>query len=119
MSLETYCNLGVVLFCCVGCGHVESTVDTRDALREVHTVAQELAKPYFKSPSSAIFSPYQETRIEILDGNSSFVRYRISWWIEAQNSFGITGRNRYTTIVRKEGEHWRLMSHELDELRLE
>ena len=55
------------------------------------TVAEKAVKSKLKSPSSAEFSPKDETTINV-SGNTWTVR----GWVEAQNSFGATIRNSYS-----------------------
>lgn len=70
------------------------------------TAAQGFVESRLKSPSTADFPWYQEEKIHYL-GNDS---YRVSSYVDAENSFGATMRSNYTCTVKREGERWTLVN---------
>lgn len=62
-------------------------------------IAEDAVKEQLKSPSTAEFSPKDETTFEI-DENV----WTVSGWVDAQNSFGATIRNSYTVKITFDSE---------------
>lgn len=62
-------------------------------------IAEDAVKEQLKSPSTAEFSPKDETTFTIEDNV-----WEISGWVDAQNSFGATIRNTYTVKVTFDSE---------------
>jgi len=63
-----------------------------------------------KAPATARFGPASDTEVTGFNGGT----YRISGWVDAQNSFSALVRNRYTCWVEYAGEkRWSLLSMDL------
>lgn len=59
-----------------------------------YTIAEDTVEAQLKAPSSAKFSNKNETSISV--HNNVWI---VSGWVEAQNSFGATIRNKYTVQI--------------------
>ena len=59
-----------------------------------YTIAEDTVEDQLKAPSSAKFSNKNETSISV--HNNVWI---VSGWVEAQNSFGATIRNKYTVQI--------------------
>lgn len=69
---------------------------------------QILVKKRLKSPSSASF-PFGGAQGVTPLGSG---RYRVSSYVDAQNSFGATLRQPFTGVIRRVGDGWQLESFE-------
>ena len=76
----------------VGCGSEEETLEPM-----VYKIAKEEIISVLKAPSTAEFSPIEETLIKkTLDGSDYFV----SGYVDAENSFGGKIRSEYTVKIK-------------------
>ncbi|PPS89415.1 hypothetical protein [Streptomyces sp. MH60] len=63
---------------------------------------------YLKSPGSAKFSGVSDTTIKTLRAKKPW-KYRVSGWVDSQNSFGALVRNKYVCeISTKDADTWHL-----------
>ena len=74
---------------------------------EAFTVSKDFVEKQLKCPSTSDFPWYDDSFVTELDNGS----YRVSAYVDAQNSFGAMIRNKYYCIVYpiREGQ-WRLIS---------
>ena len=82
-----------LMFCITGCGSDE--FDEFDA----KVVAESEVKEILKSPSTAKFSSYSQTRITN-DGDV----WKVTGWVDAQNGFGATIRSDYSVKFTMTGK---------------
>lgn len=69
--------------------------------------SQEFVKDKLKAPSTAKFPWYSEVVVTDLGGG----RFRVSAYVDAQNSFGAQIRTRYTCVLKGADElNWTLES---------
>ena len=65
-----------------------------------------------KSPGSLKFSGVSETKIKTLSDKKPW-KYQVTGWIDSENDFGATKRNRYEcTVSTKDNDTW--TRHELE-----
>jgi len=70
-------------------------------------MSQEFVKERLKAPSTADFPWYDESFVTDLGGG----RFRVSAYVDAQNSFGAKIRSKYTCILKStDGDTWTLES---------
>lgn len=74
---------------------------------EVMTFAQMLVEKHLKAPSTAKH-PWGTSNYQITDLGD--YRYRVSSYVDAQNSFGAMIRTNYTVVIRQSGDSWKLES---------
>ncbi len=79
--------------------------------RLAYIMARDFVKPHLKAPSTAKWPGFTESvRHTRPLGND---RYRVSSWVDSQNSFGAMLRMRYVAVVFNtdgEGTNWSLES---------
>lgn len=64
--------------------------------------SQQYVKEKLKSPSTAQFAGIGESHIQKIDQET----YKITSFVDAQNSFGATLRTNYVIIMKKNGSIW-------------
>ncbi len=70
---------------------------------EVMTFAQALVEKQLKAPSTAKH-PWGSSNYQITDLGD--YRYRVSSYVDSQNSFGAMLRTNYTVVIRQSGDKW-------------
>lgn len=84
-----------------GASAEEASRAERDEERGARAIAEQFVEQELKAPGSATFGGREVTKL-------ASGRYRVSGWVDAQNSFGAKIRNRYTVTVEKTGEkNWK------------
>ena len=82
-------------------------------------MAQSFVKKTLKSPSSASFGSVFNGDWQNPDDVTKHLgddKYRISTWVDAQNSFGATIRKEFTCVVKKNGDNtWSCQSVNVDD----
>lgn len=78
---------------------------------DAYVMSQIFVEKQLKSPSTAKFPTFEDSMVIPLGDN----RFKISSYVDAQNSFGAMVRTPYTCIVKHtgEGDKWRLESIDL------
>lgn len=66
-----------------------------------YVMAQDFVSSQLKAPSTAKFQSYSKDLVQDLGGG----RYRISAYVDAQNSFGATMRNKFNCTVKYTGNN--------------
>jgi hypothetical protein len=79
---------------------------------DAFVMSQRFIEGKLKSPGSASFASYNNSSV-VDQGDGSF---RVSSYVDAQNSFGAKIRARWTATVRlKHGETWELLDYYIDQ----
>ncbi len=68
---------------------------------EAYTQAQEILKKYLKAPASADFPTMRNASIEALQDDG----FKISSYVDAQNSFGANLRQNWSVVFQYAGDH--------------
>lgn len=76
-----------------------------DELGEVWAMAQLFIKDKLKSPSSAKFPVYGDSNVSIKKAKNY---YKVSGYVDAQNSFGVELRNAFIVYLEKNGSNYTL-----------
>jgi hypothetical protein len=78
---------------------------------DAFVMCQEAVKRRLKAPATADFPWYSDSFVRYLDVG----RFRVSAYVDAENSFGAKIRSYYTCVVKStDGHHWTLESIEID-----
>ncbi|MGO9613210.1 MAG: hypothetical protein ACLPX5_09265 [Dissulfurispiraceae bacterium] len=64
----------------------------------------EFIKNLLKAPATADFAPRSASSVEILGNNL----YKITSYVDAQNSFGAKLRTHYTITLKNTGDQWKV-----------
>ncbi len=94
---------------CNSGSHTPSPAETaQDEKIEAWVMAEEFVRRNLKSPDTAdfgsAFKDYQDPeKCVVSTGPGSF---RVTGWVDAQNSFGAKLRNRFTCSLRRSGDTW-------------
>ena len=88
-------------------GNGRTTTERKPDKIEIMTFAQLLVEKRLKSPSTAEH-PSGTSNYEITDLGDN--RYRVSSYVDSQNSFSAMIRTRYTVTIKKSGDSWILES---------
>lgn len=83
--------------------YLEVTDD--DTLGEVWAMAQSFVKDKLKSPKSADFPIYTDSKISIENAGSY---YRVTGYVDAENSFGAEIRATFSLVMEKSGTKYTL-----------
>lgn len=76
-------------------------------------IAKKLIKPQLKSPSTAVFEDSHTDKMVFPTGIDC--QYRVRAYVDAQNAFGAKLRNKFTAVVKYNGnDKWSLVSLEFD-----
>ena len=73
--------------------------DAKDYKMEAYVMSQDFMDDYLKNPSTAKYPWYSDIHV-VQTGN----RYKIEAYVDSQNSFGNTIRNRYYMILERSGD---------------
>jgi len=77
-----------------------------------YVFSQQVIKNLLKSPRSAIFATYNESRVSYLTNK----KYGVRSYVDSQNSFGALLRTYFTVIVEEKGKNnWEVIDIKLDE----
>jgi len=84
----------------VGAGTDDGTKqDTNRAYpSEAAIAAEEFVKDILKAPGTAEFNSYDPDKVTEIEKN----RFKVTGWVDAENSFGAKIRSRYLAVVRYE-----------------
>lgn len=72
-------------------------------------MSQLMVMDHLKAPSTAEFPLFNEASVKQLDAKT----WRVSSYVDAQNSFGAMLRTRYTVTIEDMGENWKLLDIKL------
>lgn len=117
MNKLIYVFVSVVMsFVIIGCGK-SGPVEPSDTYAFIQ--CQNFVKQRLKSPSTAEFSSWGDSNVSQLKytrkGGKTEVKYRVSGFVDAQNSFGANIRNYYSCNVTGEtGGRWLLDDISID-----
>lgn len=79
---------------------------------EAYSVSQEFVQERLKTPSTAKFPVFKDDMVVHLNNN----RFKVSSYVDAQNSFGAVVRTLYTCWIKNVGgNEWELENIELNE----
>lgn len=79
---------------------------------DAYVMSQKFVEDRLKTPSTAKFPTYKEEMVVQLNDN----RFKVSAYVDAQNTFGATIRTHYTCWVKNtSGDRWSLENIELNE----
>ena len=73
--------------------------NSKDYKIEAYVMSQDFMKDYLKSPSTAKFPMYSAINVIQTDN-----RYKVEAYVDSQNSFGATVRNRYYMILERSND---------------
>lgn len=98
---------GVILLSCLVCGVIGLMVDTGGGEIEAKVTAESFVEKRLKAPASAEFPSRSEYKAAEIERNL----WRVSGYVDAQNSFGAKLRSNWVVILRYEGKsQWTLIS---------
>jgi hypothetical protein len=105
--LKQFISLVLLVILCVlgvGCSDSSSSGPTKI---EAFVMSQSFVEKMLKAPSTADFCSYSDATVTDLgDG-----RFRVSAYVDAQNSFGAKIRTNYTSVLKTtDGNRWMLES---------
>lgn len=92
--------LAIFMFTVTGCGG-EPKPKKEHSTASASVMAEELVKQKLKSPGSAKFASVYDQQISDLGEG----RYRITSYVDSQNSFGALIRTNYVCTVKYAGEN--------------
>lgn len=96
----------LVLLCILGAGSSDSGSSGPDEIG-AFVMSQSFVEKRLKAPSTADFCSYSDATVTDLGGG----RFRVSAYVDAQNSFGAKIRTRYTCVLKStDGDTWTLES---------
>ncbi len=81
------------------------TVTDDDTLGEIWAMAQSFVKDNLKSPKSADFPVYGDSKVSITNSGSY---YKVTGYVDAENSFGAEVRVTFSLIMEKSGTKYTL-----------
>ncbi len=79
--------------------------------RQFQDAVESLVGRNLKSPATAEFAPDDEWSFDAIDDHTM----RIHTWVDSENVFSALLRKRFTTIIKKEAEDWRLLYLKFDD----
>jgi hypothetical protein len=95
--------LVLFLLCVLGVGSSDSGPDKIGAF----VMSQGFTEKHLKAPSTADFCSYSDATVTDLGGG----RFRVSAYVDAENSFGAKIRTIYTCVLKStDGKTWTLES---------
>lgn len=96
----------LVILCVLGAGSSDSGSSGPDKIG-AFVMSQSFVEKRLKAPSTADFCSYSDATVTDLgDG-----RFRVSAYVDAQNSFGAKIRTNYTCVLKStDGDTWTLES---------
>jgi len=90
-------------------------VENKSSSDDAYYISQQFVEDRLKSPASAEFPRFSNSRVSVsYAGNDT---YKVSAYVDAQNSFGALIRTYYDCEVRynKSSDKWRLIDLKMDE----
>jgi len=104
--------LVLIFFCIASCrGSAEETSTEPDKI-DAYIMSQQFVETKLKAPATAKFPRFQDSFVKEIGEN----RYKVSAYVDAENSFGAKIRVKYFCVLKHIGDDkWELEDIELKE----
>lgn len=97
----------LVVLCVLAAGSFSSGGKSGPDKMSAFVMSQLFVKKQLKAPSTADFPTYNESFVTDLGGG----KFRVSAYVDAQNSFGAQVRSNFTCVLKSsDGDTWNLES---------